>query len=290
VREVTTGLVGQAATDVEMVSRLIQPELQGYGEVIASAATNVAGLLVRGEGEGFTCRVSELMKAWGMSDESQRYHRHLADAFEHKRIFLKIEWCEVDHRVERQIAVYYRRRPYVHEALRVLTRFAGHGLPVGELRELGSILGKETVHFVAFTARPDRPLWHKFYFSQYLTPESWAPVEARLRRAVECVAPGRPSVARWAAYHDRLAPCYRPCTIFVSRAVSEDGADGSLKIDYPEVAPVVASGLVDGANADRADHRLRGLCDAVGRRTLSYLGVRIGAGPQVVLKGYADLT
>ena len=163
-------------------------------------------------------------------------------------------------------------------------------MPLGELRELGSILGKETVHFVAFTARPDGPLWHKFYFSQYVTPDSYTRTEARLRRAVESVALGTGSAARWAAYHDRLALLYRPCTVFVSRAISEDGPDDSLKIDYPDVSPVVAAGLLDGAEADQAGRRLRVLCDAVGRHVLSYLGVRIGPEAKVVLKGYADLT
>ncbi|MGE3154218.1 MAG: hypothetical protein AB7G48_14350 [Nitrospiraceae bacterium] len=288
VREATASVVAGAVMDVETAGRLIQPELESYGEVIAAVEQNVAGLLVRGEGESFTERVGELMEAWGMSDEARRYHRHLAAAFEHKRVFLKLEWCEVDCRVERQIAVYYRRRPHVHEALQILTRFAGYGLSVDALRELGSILGKDTVHFVAFTARPDRPLWHKFYFSQYVTAESYARVEARLQRAAGCTTASSGSVARWTVYQDRLAPPYRPCTLFVSRAISEDGVDDSIKIDYPEVPPVIAAGLLDGAEAERAGSRLRRLCDAAGRQALSYLGVRIGAGSRLVLKGYAD--
>lgn len=290
VREATASVVAGAAPDVEMVCRLIEPELESYGEVIAAVEQNAAGLLVRGEGESFTERVGELMGGWGMSDEARHYHRHLATAFEHKRVFLKLEWCEVDGRIERQIAVYYRRRPHVHEALQILTRFAGYGLPLETFRELGSILGKDTVHFVAFTARPDRPLWHKFYFSQYVTPESYGRVEARLQRAVEHVAPNSGPVARWAAYRDRLAPVYRSCTLFVSRAISEDGVDGSIKLDYPDVSPVVAAGLLDGTGGNRAASRLRRVCEATDRQTLSYLGVRLGAGSQVVLKGYADLT
>lgn len=290
VRDILEAVVPAAAGEIEDAGRTVLPECKAYGELIAAVDAPVAGLLVRGEGRDFTRRVGDLMERWGMTEEARRYHLHLADAFEHKRMFLKVEWCEVGCGVERQIAVYYRRRPHVHEALQILARFAGYGMPLDAFRELGSLLGKDTVHFMAFTARPDRPLWHKFYFSQYVTPESYGRVEARLQRAVGHIASNSGSAARWAAYQDRLAPLYRPCTLFVSRAISEDGVDGSIKIDYPDVSPVVAAGLLDGAGADGTAHRLRRLCDAAGRRTLSYLGVRIGAGSRVVLKGYADLT
>ena len=277
-----------AAAEIDDVCRLILPEFDSYGELIAAVDANVAGLLVRGENEEFTRRISALMDSWGMTEEAKQFHHILAETFEHKRIFLKLEWCRIGARLERQIAVYYRRRPHVHDALKILAGFAGRGLPLSDLRELGALLGKETVHFVALTARPDRPLWYKFYFSQYLTPESYASAEARLQRSVDRFAAGSAPAARWAAYHDRLAPRYRPETIFVSLALSEDGTDGSIKIDYPDVSPILASGLLDGAHAVQAAERLRWLCDAADRESLSYLGVRIGGQDHLVLKGYAD--
>lgn len=281
-------MIPSAAMEMDRVSLAIMPEFDRYGELIVAGDAQAVGLLVRGEGEDFTRRVSELMESWGMTEEARHYHRHLAEAFEHKRIFLKLEWCQVEQQVERQMAVYYRRRPSVHEALRILSRFTGTSVPVEVLRELGMLLGKDTVHFVAFTARPDRPIWHKFYFSQYLTPVSGASSEVRLQRAVARFARESTQTERWAAYHDRLAPRYRIQTAFVSLAVTEDGPDGSLKIDYPEVSPVVAAGLLDGPEAERAYDRLQRLCDAAGQRALSYLGVRIGVGKRLVLKGYAD--
>jgi hypothetical protein len=281
-------MVPAAAAEVDSVSRYVLPEFDSYGELIAAIDAPVAGLLVRGEGEDFTRRVIDLMDSWQMTEEAKQFHLTLAEAFEHKRVFLKLEWCEVGHKLERQIAVYYRRRPYVHDALKTLAGFAGTCLPLGEFRELGTLLGKDTVHFVAFTARPDRPLWYKFYFSQYLTPQSYEAAEMRLQRAAERFAAGSPVATRWAAYHDRLAPRYRTQTVFVSLAMSEDGSDGSLKIDYPDVSPALAAGLLDGTHAGEAEERLCWLCDAADRRTLSYLGVRIGAENHLVLKGYAD--
>jgi hypothetical protein len=283
-----TALAPAAASELADVARCIFPEFDSYGELIAAIDSPVAGLLVRGEGQDFTRRVSELMESWRMTEETKRFQLILAEAFDHKRAFLKLEWCALGDRIERQIAIYYRRRPCVHDALKMLAGFAGSCLPLGEFRELGALLGKDTVHFVAFTARPDRPLWYKFYFSQYLTPESFQAGEARLRRAVERFAAVPTAVPRWLAYHDRLAPRYRAQSVFVSLALCEDGSDGSIKIDYPDVAPMVAAGLLDGAAAAQTHEGLRCLCDAAGRATLSYLGVRIGAADHLVLKGYAD--
>jgi len=286
--DVVTALAPAAVSEIDDVARCIFPEFDSYGELIAATDSPVVGLLVRGEGQNFTQRVSELMKSWHMTEEAKRFQLTLAEAFDHKRAFLKLEWCVLGDRLDRQIAVYYRRRPYVHDALKILAGFAGRCLPLGEFRELGALLGKDTVHFVAFTARPDRPLWYKFYFSQYLTQDSFQAVEARLRRAVERFAAAPTALPRWLAYHDRLAPRYRAETVFVSLALCEDGSDGSLKIDYPDVAPMVAAGLLDGAAAAQTQERLRWLCDAAGRETLSYLGVRIGAADHLILKGYAD--
>jgi hypothetical protein len=286
---IVTAIVPSAADEFEDVRRTILPEFDAYGELIAAVDANVAGLLVRGEGENFTARVSGLMGRWGMTDEAIEFHVTLADAFDHTRIFLKLEWWEDHGRLERQIAVYYRRRPYVHHALKILADFAGPTcLPLGEFRELAALLGKETVHFVAFTARPDRPLWYKFYFSQYLTPESYTAAQMRLERSVARFAPESAAAPQWAAYHDRLAPRWRQQSIFVSIAMSEDGSDGSLKIDYPDVEPTVAAALLQRAAVLTAEERLRCLCGAAGRKALSYLGVRIGRPEHLILKGYAD--
>ena len=102
-----------AASEIDDVARCILPEFDSYGELIAAMDSPVVGLLVRGEGRKFTQRVSDLMKSWQMTEEAKRFQLTLAEAFDHKRVFLKLEWCVVGDRIERQIAVYYRRRPSV---------------------------------------------------------------------------------------------------------------------------------------------------------------------------------
>lgn len=288
VRDVLAAVVPGALADVDALGDAIGPELDAYGEFMASAEAPVAGVLVRGEGAGFTRRVAALLDDWGMPEESRRFHATLAEAFEHKRVFLKLEWQRAA-KTERQVAVYYRRRPRVHDALKLLAAFTGTCLRLQDFRELGALLGKDTVHFVAFTTRADAPLQYKFYFSQYLTPDSYAAADHRLQRCVQRFVGDSPAVTRWLAYRDMLAPRHREQTLFVSLAQSEDGGDGSLKIDYPDVAPLVAAGLLDGRSAAQAEERLRWLCEAAGRDELSYLGLRLGAGAHPVLKGYADL-
>ena len=83
VREVLEAMVPTAAEEIGQVSATVLPEFNEYGELIAAVDAPVAGLLVRGEGEEFTRRVSALMERWGMTDEAQRYHLYLADCFEH---------------------------------------------------------------------------------------------------------------------------------------------------------------------------------------------------------------
>ncbi|MGE0261040.1 MAG: hypothetical protein AB7T18_20060 [Alphaproteobacteria bacterium] len=106
---------------------------------------------------------------------------------------------------------------------------------------------------------------------------------------MERYAASAAGAARWRAYHDRLAPRHRVQTLFVSLAVSEDGTDPTLKIDYPDVAPEIAAGMLDEAAMSPAAENFRRLCDDAGRRSLSYLGVRLG-GRAPILKGYADFS
>lgn len=279
-----------AVEQMESLESILLPEFEQYGELIAATDHPLAGFLLRGEGAGFTDRIQRLLRQWALGEEAAFVHAHLAGAFEHKRCFLKLEWSGHAAAVDRQVAIYYRRRPKLHEALKILAASTGTTVPLDDLRELGALLGKDTVHFVSAVMRPGRPLHYKLYFSQYVTPESHEQVFARLQRAIRRFA-GQPAAeARWAAYHDRLSSRQLAHTLFVSLAVSEDGTDSSLKIDYPDVAPVVAAGLLDGVRLMQAEESLRHLCEAAGRTILSYLGVRIQAEGDPVLKGYADFT
>ncbi len=283
-----SGLLPDAVEQVAVVEPIVSPEFEQYGELLAATDHPSVGLLVRGEGSGFTDRIQGLLRQWALGDEAMFVHAGLADAFEHKRCFLKLEWCGHAAGVTRQVAIYYRRRPKLHDALKIVAESAGTTVPVDDLRELGALLGKDTVHFVSAVMRLGRPVHYKLYFSQYVTPESHGQVFARLQRAMRRFAGSSESEARWAAYHDRLSSRQLAHTLFVSLAVSEDGTDPSLKIDYPGVSPVVAAGLLDGARIRQTEASLRHLCEAAGRTDLSYLGVRIHAGGDPVLKGYAD--
>jgi len=276
--------VDQAAS----LESVLLPEFDQYGELIAATDHPLAGLLLRGEGSGFTDRVQGLLRQWNLGEGAALVHARLAHAFEHKRCFLKLEWCRHADRIDRQVAVYYRRRPKLHEALKLVAQSAGTTVALEDLRELGALLGKDTVHFVSAVMRPGRPMYYKLYFSQYVTPDSFQAVFMRLQRALHRFAGQPEAEARWATYHDRLSSRQLAHTLFVSLAVSEDGTDPSLKIDSPGVVPIVAAGLLDGPRLQQAEAGLRNLCEAAGRTDLSYLGVRICSEGNPVLKGYAD--
>ena len=280
--------VPDAVDHVGAIGPIISPEFEQYGELIAATDHSLAGLLVRGEGAGFTDRIQQLLRQWAFGNEAASVHARLASAFEHKRCFLKLEWCGHAKGVERQVAIYYRRRPRLHEALKIVTQSAGTTVALDDLRELGALLGKDTVHFVSAVIRPGRPIHYKLYFSQYVTPDSYEAVFERLQRALRRFSGQTAAEARWATYHDRLSSRQLAHTLFVSLAVSEDGTVPSLKIDYPGVSPVVAAGLLEGVRLRQTEASLRRLCEAAGRTDLSYLGVRIHAEGDPVLKGYAD--
>lgn len=282
------GLWPDAVEELASIASVVSPEFDQYGELLAATDHPLIGLLVRGEDSGFTDRIQGLLRQWALGEEAAFVHARLAGAFEHKRCFLKLEWCGCAAGFDRQVAIYYRRRPKLHEALKIVAGTTGTTVPLDDLRELGALLGKDTVHFVSAVMRPGRPIHYKLYFSQYVTPESHGLVFARLQRAMRRFAGHSESEARWAVYHDRLSSRQLAHTLFVSLAVSEDGTDPSLKIDYPDVSPVVAAGLLDGARITQTEASLRRLCEVVGRTDLSYLGVRIHAGGDPVLKGYAD--
>jgi hypothetical protein len=277
----------EASGEIDGVARTFLPELAHYGELIASSDGATVGMLTRGEDAGFSARIARLLHAWDMPQETIAAAAHVAHAFEHKRAFLKLEWRTGTHGVERAAAVYYRRRPNVEQALAILRPHA-RDLPLPYFRELAQLLGKDSVHFVCVSARPGLPPFSKMYFSQYLIPETYDAVRVRLARALQRFAPQPAAIARWAAYHDRLAPAHREQTLFVSLALTPHGLDPSIKIDYPDVAADVAVGVLNPENQPRVAAAFARLCARAGRRALSFLGVRLGHALEPVLKGYAD--
>jgi hypothetical protein len=275
-----------AAYEIDDVAAKLLPEIGHYGELIASHDGRTAGVLTRGEDANFTARIQALLHAWRMPPETIALHAAAARAFEHKRCFVKLEWRATASGVERLAAVYYRRRPRIEDALDLVRR--GADLPVGYFHELARLLGKHTVHFVCLTARPSAPAFYKMYFSQYLIPDTYEAARIRLARALSRFAPQPAAVARWAAYHERFAPLHRDQTVFVSLALTPQGLDPSIKVDYPDVPPGIAVGVLDPANQPSVATQFRLLCERAGRPALSFLGVRLGRAAEPVLKGYAD--
>lgn len=279
---------GQAAEALEAAERFA-PELEGYGELILSRRGGLAGFMTRGETAGFAARVRAQLDAFAAPEELCRQHARWLAELGPGRSFLKLEWDRgVSGAPSRLAALYVRRRLTVADAVAMIAAEASGTLPSAHFLTLARLLGKETVHFIAMAGRPGSPVHYKLYLSQLQRPEGFDALQLRLARALQQFAPHRAAVARWAAYHEVLAPPGREQTLFVSLAMTRDGVQPSIKIDYPEVAPDVAVGMLDVADQPEAAARFAGLCAQAGTRRLSFLGVRLGIGDTPVLKGYAD--
>jgi hypothetical protein len=278
-----------AAAEAVQAAKAFAPEFVGYGELIRNRRRDLAGFMVRGEDADFARRVRAQLRMFDAPEEALRQHAHWIAALGPKRAFFKAEWQRrPDGGVARLAAIYIRRRLPVADVIAMIAAEADGALPTAHYHTLARLLGKKTVHFIALACRPGEPVHYKLYFSQLQDAMNREAVQVRLGRAVCQFAPHPPAVARWAAYHDRLAPAGPERTLFVSLAVTRNGVQPSIKVDYPDVAPNVAVGVLDVADQADAATGFAGLCASAGADRLSFLGLRLGVGANPVLKGYAD--
>ena len=260
-----------------MVARF-GPELGAYAELIATASGAPVGLLVRGDGVSFTDRVSAQLQALGFGPGAMDHHRWMAEWFDHRVAFFKLELSLTpDGDPEWRAGCYFRRRPKVDA---VLERYAGRvAAPVlRELREWSGRLGKDSVHFVAAAMTPGAPPVHKLYFTQLRTPQT----EEKVERGLTSMFGGAPTaLAAWRAGH-RAMPRPAESTVFASRSFSSDAMLPGFKLDYMGI-DARSVGVWDRAAPAGAEALARD-----GSR-LSYLGLRFDPSrSSPVVKLYAD--
>jgi hypothetical protein len=278
-----------AAAEAAAAAERFAPEFAQYGELIRDRRGDLAGFMVRGEDRDFAARVRAQLVEIAVPEEALRQQASWLTAIGPQRTFLKLEWLPgPGTTVSRVAALYVRRRLPVAEAIALISAGAAGALPTAHFHTLARLLAKETVHFIALACRPGELVHYKLYFSQLQDATNREAVQVRLGRALVHYAPHRAAVARWAAYHDRLAPAGPERTLFVSLAMTRDGVQPSIKIDYPEVAPDVAVSVLDVAEQQPAAEGFAELCRQAGTDRLSFLGLRLGVGAVPVLKGYAD--
>lgn len=259
------------------------PALDGYAEIILGPGRRPVGFMTRGEDADFTDATQTTLAELGLPTEARDHHRRLAEWFEHQRAFFKVEW----HGEEPLAACYFRRRPKVDD---VALRMAHWGLPASTrelLFDVARALQKDTVHFVSAAFRPDRPVYHKLYFSQWVTLETEEAVTQRLANVFKLFG-FQSQVQDWQRKHVRsLKP--GESTVFLSISLNADGVVPSFKIDYPEVGPARAALWLPASQATVISEAevARNLA---GSATLSYLGVRYT--PDAILpalKYYCDV-
>jgi len=254
-------------------------DLRGYAELIVGPGAGSVGFMTRGEGPAFTRKGAATLEELGMPGEALAHHLFLAAWFEHRRAFFKVEWSGGSPLA----ACYFRRRPEIGLVLRQLHRLGVAAAALDEVVRLAAVLGKRTAHFVSAAFRPGEPVHHKLYFSQIVDEGLPKRLEAVFGRC----GGGEPMAATWRRAHARWAAGHSGATLFVSFHVTADRLVPSFKIDYPDVSPGGAAEWLDGEPAVAAE--AAATCRAMGRETLSYLGVRFDApGSRPRLKYYVD--
>lgn len=243
--------------------------------------------MTRGEGEHFTARVQAALHDLGMPAPAIAHHAFLADWMAHTRAFFKLEWHPDDATALPLAACYFRRRPDLET---VLARLRMSAALASELRQIAITLDKTTVHFVAAAFRPDRPVHHKLYFSQYVTPATHAAVEARIDRLFDRLG-GTPALrALWRDVHREMFRHPGDATCFVSVSFTDEHRLPWFKIDYPDVAPALAAAWAPPDERAAVIRDAEAACAAAGTTRLTFLGVRLGAtDAHPHLKYYADL-
>lgn len=268
---------------------LFARELDDYAEIIVGPSGRPVGFMTRADGPDFTERGRVALEQLGMSADALAHHDAMAELFEHRRAFLKLEWLATDSGVTPAASCYFRRRPALAA---VIERLAGWGVAAAALalvRDLAAALDKSTVHFVAAAFRSGRPVQHKLYFSQLVAPDTRADVSARLERVFERVGLPEPVRAHWRAHHDAtLLP--GESSLFVSLAFDKRELAPWLKLDYPHVSCAQAGAWLPQPEQARAIADAELACTLARTSMLTYLGVRFHAGrPAPTLKYYCDM-
>lgn len=287
-------LPGALASEPFALTDLFARELDEYAEMIVGPGRRLAGFMTRGEDATFTERARLTLEKLGMPTEAVAHHQALADWFEHKRAFLKLEWHATGEGTNAKLAplaaCYFRRRPTVDELLERMVRW-GHGAALRELvMDVSRLLEKDTIHFVSAAFKPQSDVHHKLYFSQWVTSESRGKVADRIARLFHHYGFPVETEELWQHHHARMLPAEPDTTLFVSISFNREGVAPSFKIDYPGVAPARAAVWVPETEQVLVMEDAERACALAGTKALSFLGVRLSLdSPVPALKYYADV-
>lgn len=259
-------------------------EMQQYCEILLGHSGPPIGIMFRGQGEAFTAKALRWLERWEMSADDIAYYQEMARIYQHTNAFLKLEWHPDG---QRQISAYFRRRPPLR---RVLHYYFQMGIDKEALRRIlwvAQTLQKETVHFVAASFRKNSPLRHKLYFSQHVTPYTFATVVGRVLNVLNHFSIPASSQNDFLLHHPQLCPPDRESSLFLSLAFDDKGLQSSFKLDYSDVAPGQVQHFL-GTPALRPTP-YEDLCAKVDSPFLSNLGLRFIPDGPPQLKFYADL-
>ncbi len=280
----------RGSAQVAAVVDVFAPELARYAELIVSPGRSVLGFMTRGEGESFTNRVSQTMRAFDLPASAIEHHAQMAAWFEHTRGFAKFEWhVDGSGELTPMIAVYFRRRPAVETALAKLHSFGVAGAVQDELRRLSYALEKTSIHFVSAAFQRGVEAQHKLYFSQLVLEDRKPAIEDRIGRVFDRMGLSADR-ERWLPLHRRALESPIETTLYVSFNFTAERLVQTFKIDYPGQLPGQVAAWAEPAQREIVETEAASTAIAMAGQRLAYLGVRFGGGqwpPR--LKYYADL-
>ncbi|MFM7204687.1 MAG: hypothetical protein ACKO6N_28270 [Myxococcota bacterium] len=259
-------------------------ELERHHELIVDADAQSVGILTRGEGLDFSRRVRAQLERLEPDPLVLAHFDAQCDWMAHTRMFVKLEW-QAQHSWPR-VSWYHRRRPSVAS---VLSFFASRLAPAAleSISRLAQLLEKDSIHFVAGHQRPGQPLRYKVYFSQAVSSLRAHAVAHRLRQALEQGGYPSPELARWQLWHSHWQQQAHEATLFVSLELDELGPLPGLKLDYPHIRPADVVFWAPPERAQRWWVCAQELVQALERRRLSHLGLRLNR-DQVAVRFYVE--
>jgi hypothetical protein len=286
VRKAVSQLLPDDTLPAFSLTDLFAEWLDRYAEIIVGPGGKPVGFMTHGEGPEFTERVRLALERLDMPAEAREHHQTLAAWMEHKRGFFKAEWQRTEAGVEPLAAIYFRRRPQVGAVLDHLDLDA---VAADRIRDFAGTLDKDTIHFVSAAFRPNHPVHHKMYCSQWVTDATRAEVAARIPRLFDMFGTHAGARAVWHAQHDRCVGT-DATTVFVSTSVTRGEVSPSFKIDYPDLAPDVLAAWLPEASRRPAVEDARRTMTLAGTKRVTFTGVRFSpdqAHPS--LKYYGDV-
>ena len=267
-------------------------ELKDYTEFVLGKKGTAIGLGFGMEGRERAAFTKEWFQQIEMGEPFLRWFELLAAQCEYKRMFLKAEWTReavTDPTFDSyptRIGFYYRRRPQVDDLLDVYMNLGMQPEVAARLKLYAQILGKKTIHFVAVASEKGGLPKHKWYFSQYITPETGSRTLENIKILFGIFGFQGADANHILEACPLLIGSDFPKTLFVSFSFDMEKLLPDLKLDFQEPDRDAINPIL--RNLGWGSREVPDLEDLSGSKSISYVGIRLCEQEEISVKLYAD--